>query len=134
MRQCTQELKRKFNISNIVMVADNGLNTQGNLLELSKEKNGFLLAHSLAKQKTELVEKLLQGDGWYCVVDKKMKPVDLKLKEIRQQIVDAQGGNPAELSAAEDVAQLSGESHRESGLQRCGHQLIGSTLRCEPIN
>lgn len=73
------------------MVADNGLNTQGNLLELSKEKNGFLLAHSLAKQKTELVEKLLQEDGWYCVVDKKMKPVDLKLKEIRQHIVDAQG-------------------------------------------
>lgn len=91
MRECTNELRRKFHINNTVVVADNGLNCKNNLLELSKDSNGFLLAHSLAKQKEEFVSELLKEDGWYCVVDQNMKPIDLKLKEVRQYITNEQG-------------------------------------------
>ena len=60
MKCSIDELAKTYKITNAVVVADNGLNTNANLSRLVKENQGFLLAHSLSKAKQSSVDEWLK--------------------------------------------------------------------------
>ena len=64
MKCSIDELAKTYKITNAVVVADNGLNTNANLIQLVKENQGFLLAHSLSKAKQSSVDVWLKDTGW----------------------------------------------------------------------
>ena len=86
MKDSIKNLSESYGIKNTVVLADNGLNTKNNLLQLVEQKQGFLLAHSLSKAKQELVNKWLQDNGWEWNEDK-----TAKVKTINCSLVDEDG-------------------------------------------
>ena len=86
MKDSIKNLSESYGIKNTVVLADNGLNTKNNLLQLVEQKQGFLLAHSLSKAKQELVDEWLQDNGWEWNEDK-----TAKVKTINCSLVDEDG-------------------------------------------
>ena len=80
------ELAKTYKITNAVVVADNGLNTNANLIRLVKENQGFLLAHSLSKAKQSSVDEWLKDTGWEWDKEK-----ERKIKIIPSSLVDEDG-------------------------------------------
>lgn len=80
------ELAKTYKITNAVVVADNGLNTNANLSRLVKENQGFLLAHSLSKAKQSSVDEWLKDTGWEWDKEK-----ERKIKIIPSSLVDEDG-------------------------------------------
>ena len=80
------ELAKTYKITNAVVVADNGLNTNANLSRLVKENQGFLLAHSLSKAKQSSVDQWLKDTGWEWDKEK-----ERKIKIIPSSLVDEDG-------------------------------------------
>lgn len=80
------ELAKTYKITNAVVVADNGLNTNANLIRLVKENQGFLLAHSLSKAKQSSVDQWLKDTGWEWDKEK-----ERKIKIIPSTLVDEDG-------------------------------------------
>lgn len=80
------ELAKTYKITNAVVVADNGLNTNANLIRLVKENQGFLLAHSLSKAKQSSVDQWLKDTGWEWDKEK-----ERKIKIIPSSLVDEDG-------------------------------------------
>ena len=79
-------LAKTYKITNAVVVADNGLNTNANLSRLVKENQGFLLAHSLSKAKQSSVDEWLKDTGWEWDKEK-----ERKIKIIPSSLVDEDG-------------------------------------------
>ena len=73
MKCSIDELAKTYKITNAVVVADNGLNTNANLIRLVKENQGFLLAHSLSKAKQGSVDEWLKDTGWQWDKEKERK-------------------------------------------------------------
>lgn len=85
MKCSIDELAKTYKITNAV-VADNGLNTNANLIRLVKENQGFLLAHSLSKAKQSSVDEWLKDTGWEWDKEK-----ERKIKIIPSSLVDEDG-------------------------------------------
>ena len=77
---------KTYKITNAVVVADNGLNTNANLIRLVKENQGFLLAHSLSKAKQGSVDEWLKDTGWQWDKEK-----ERKIKIIPSSLIDEDG-------------------------------------------
>lgn len=86
MKYSIDELAKTYKITNAVVVADNGLNTNANLSRLVKENQGFLLAHSLSKAKQSSVDEWLKDTGWEWDKEK-----ERKIKIIPSSLVDEDG-------------------------------------------
>ena len=86
MKCSIDELAKTYKITNAVVVADNGLNTNANLIRLVKENQGFLLAHSLSKAKQSSVDEWLKDTGWEWDKEK-----ERKIKLIPSSLVDEDG-------------------------------------------
>lgn len=86
MRCSIDELAKTYKITNAVVVADNGLNTNANLIRLVKENQGFLLAHSLSKAKQGSVDEWLKDTGWQWDKEK-----ERKIKIIPSSLIDEDG-------------------------------------------
>lgn len=86
MKCSIDELAKTYKITNAVVVADNGLNTNANLSRLVKESQGFLLAHSLSKAKQSSVDEWLKDTGWEWDKEK-----ERKIKIIPSSLVDEDG-------------------------------------------
>lgn len=86
MKCSIDELAKTYKITNAVVVADNGLNTNANLSRLVKENQGFLLAHSLSKAKLSSVDEWLKDTGWEWDKEK-----ERKIKIIPSSLVDEDG-------------------------------------------
>ena len=86
MKCSIDELAKTYKITNAVVVADNGLNTDANLSRLVKENQGFLLAHSLSKAKQSSVDEWLKDTGWEWDKEK-----ERKIKIIPSSLVDEDG-------------------------------------------
>ena len=86
MKCSIDELAKTYKITNAVVVADNGLNTNANLSRLVKENQGFLLAHSLSKAKQSSVDDWLKDTGWEGDKEK-----ERKIKIIPSSLVDEDG-------------------------------------------
>lgn len=86
MKCSIDELAKTYKITNSVVVADNGLNTNANLSRLVKENQGFLLAHSLSKAKQSSVDEWLKDTGWEWDKEK-----ERKIKIIPSSLVDEDG-------------------------------------------
>lgn len=86
MKCSIDELAKTYKITNAVVVADNGLNTNANLIRLVKENQGFLLAHSLSKAKQGSVDEWLKDTGWQWDKGK-----ERKIKIIPSSLVDEDG-------------------------------------------
>ena len=85
MKCSIDELAKTYKITNAV-VADNGLNTNANLIRLVKENQGFLLAHSLSKAKQGSVDEWLKDTGWQWDKEK-----ERKIKIIPSSLIDEDG-------------------------------------------
>ena len=85
MKCSIDELAKTYKITNAV-VADNGLNTNANLIRLVKENQGFLLAHSLSKAKQDSVDEWLKDTGWQWDKEK-----ERKIKIIPSSLIDEDG-------------------------------------------
>ena len=86
MKFSIDELAKTYKITNAVVVADNGLNTNANLIRLVKENQGFLLAHSLSKAKQDSVDEWLKDTGWQWDKEK-----ERKIKIIPSSLIDEDG-------------------------------------------
>lgn len=86
MKCSIDELAKTYKITNAVVVADNGLNTNANLIRLVKENQGFLLAHSLSKAKQDSVDEWLKDAGWQWDKEK-----ERKIKIIPSSLIDEDG-------------------------------------------
>ena len=86
MKCSIDELAKTYKITNAVVVADNGLNTNANLIRLVKENQGFLLAHSLSKAKQSSVDQWLKDTGWEWDKEK-----ERKIKIIPSSLIDEDG-------------------------------------------
>ena len=86
MKCSIDELAKTYKITNAVVVADNGLNTNANLIRLIKENQGFLLAHSLSKAKQGSVDEWLKDTGWQWDKEK-----ERKIKIIPSSLIDEDG-------------------------------------------
>lgn len=86
MKCSIDELAKTYKITNAVVVADNGLNTNANLSRLVKENQGFLPAHSLSKAKQSSVDEWLKDTGWEWDKEK-----ERKIKIIPSSLVDEDG-------------------------------------------
>ena len=86
MKCSIDELAKTYKLTNAVVVADNGLNTNANLIRLVKENQGFLLAHSLSKAKQGSVDEWLKDTGWQW--DKEQ---ERKIKIIPSSLIDEDG-------------------------------------------
>ena len=86
MKCSIDELAKTYKITNAVVVADNGLNTNANLIRLVKENHGFLLAHSLSKAKQGSVDEWLKDTGWQWDKEK-----ERKIKIIPSSLIDEDG-------------------------------------------
>ena len=86
MKCSIDELAKTYKITNAVVVADNGLNTNANLIRLVKENQGFLLAHSLSKAKQNSVDEWLKDTGWQWDKEK-----ERKIKIIPSSLIDEDG-------------------------------------------
>ena len=86
MKCSIDELAKTYKITNAVVVADNGLNTNANLIRLVKENQGFLLAHSLSKAKQGSVDEWLKDTGWQWDKEK-----ERKIKIIHSSLIDEDG-------------------------------------------
>ena len=86
MKCSIDELAKTYKITNAVVVADNGLNTNANLIRLTKENQGFLLAHSLSKAKQGSVDEWLKDTGWQWDKEK-----ERKIKIIPSSLIDEDG-------------------------------------------
>lgn len=86
MKCSIDELAKTYKITNAVVVADNGLNTNANLIRLTKENQGFLLAHSLSKAKQDSVDEWLKDTGWQWDKEK-----ERKIKIIPSSLIDEDG-------------------------------------------
>lgn len=86
MKCSIDELAKTYKITNAVVVADNGLNTNANLIRLVKENQGFLLAHSLSKAKQGSVDEWLKDTGWQWDKEK-----ERKIKIIPSSLIDKDG-------------------------------------------
>ena len=86
MKCSIDELAKTYKITNAVVVADNGLNTNANLIRLVKENQGFLLAHSLSKTKQGSVDEWLKDTGWQWDKEK-----ERKIKIIPSSLIDEDG-------------------------------------------
>lgn len=86
MKCSIDELAKTYKITNSVVVADNGLNTNANLIRLVKENQGFLLAHSLSKAKQGSVDEWLKDTGWQWDKEK-----ERKIKIIPSSLIDEDG-------------------------------------------
>lgn len=86
MKCSIDELAKTYKITNAVVVADNGLNTNANLIRLVKENQGFLLAHSLSKAKQGSVDEWLKDTGWQWDKEK-----ERKTKIIPSSLIDEDG-------------------------------------------
>lgn len=86
MKCSIDELAKSYKITNAVVVADNGLNTNANLIRLVKENQGFLLAHSLSKAKQGSVDEWLKDTGWQWDKEK-----ERKIKIIPSSLIDEDG-------------------------------------------
>ncbi len=94
MKCSIDELAKTYKITNAVVVADNGLNTNANLSRLVKENQGFLLAHSLSKAKQSSVDEWLKDTGWEWDKEK-----ERKIKIIPSSLVDEDKENQGFLLA-----------------------------------
>lgn len=86
MKCSIDELAKTYKLTNAVVVADNGLNTNANLIRLVKENQGFLLAHSLSKAKQGSVDEWLKDPGWQWDKEK-----ERKIKIIPSSLIDEDG-------------------------------------------
>lgn len=86
MKCSIDELAKTYKITNAVVVADNGLNTNANLIRLVKDNQGFLLAHSLSKAKQGSVDEWLKDTGWQWDKEK-----ERKIKIIPSSLIDEDG-------------------------------------------
>lgn len=86
MKCSIDELAKTYKITNAVVVADNGLNTNANLIRLVKENQGFLLVHSLSKAKQGSVDEWLKDTGWQWDKEK-----ERKIKIIPSSLIDEDG-------------------------------------------
>ena len=86
MKCSIDELAKTYKLTNAVVVADNGLNTNANLIRLVKENQGFLLAHSLSKAKQDSVDEWLKDTGWQWDKEK-----ERKIKIIPSSLIDEDG-------------------------------------------
>ena len=86
MKCSIDELAKTYKITNAVVVADNGLNTNANLIRLVKENQGFLLPHSLSKAKQGSVDEWLKDTGWQWDKEK-----ERKIKIIPSSLIDEDG-------------------------------------------
>jgi transposase len=59
-----EEMKSKYNLGRIIVVADKGLNSGSNLLYIKEHNDGYIVAQQIRKRKQEIIDKVLDEDGY----------------------------------------------------------------------
>ena len=64
LQDAVTELKRKYNLDKIIIVADRGLNGGENLNYLVEEKHDFVVGYSIKRSSSALKQMALDKSGW----------------------------------------------------------------------
>ncbi|MDO5151372.1 MAG: IS1634 family transposase [Oscillospiraceae bacterium] len=64
LQTAVEDLKKKYQLSKIVVIADRGLNGKDNLVYLVNEGHDFVIAYTLKKSPIDIQEYALSEDGW----------------------------------------------------------------------
>lgn len=80
-----QELKKRYKMEKIVVVADRGLNGKDNLAFLVQEKHDFVISYTLKKAPRDIKRLALQGD-WETVRASEEGEVTYKEKQIQHEL------------------------------------------------
>lgn len=84
------ELKEKYELGRVIVVADKGLNSGNNLLYITNNDNGYIVSQQIRKRKKEMIEKVLDEDGYIYNESKTFKIKDwTEEKQVKDQT-----GNP----------------------------------------
>jgi transposase len=59
-----EEMKAKYHLGKVIVVADKGLNSGNNLLYIKSHQDGYVVAQQIRKRKQELIEKVLDESGY----------------------------------------------------------------------
>lgn len=84
LTKAVEELKAKYRLKKIVVVADRGLNGGGNLEFLCREGHDFVISYTLKRSSDELKAMALDPDGWSPIVDRKSGEALGKSKVLEQ--------------------------------------------------
>lgn len=58
------EMKDKYNLGKVIVVGDKGLNSGKNLLSIKDNNNGYVVAQQIRKRKKEMIDQVLDDDGY----------------------------------------------------------------------
>lgn len=70
-----EEMKTKYNLGRVIVVADKGLNSGNNLLFIKEHNDGYVVAQQIRKRKKEMIDKVLDEKGYIY------KSKDFKIKD-----------------------------------------------------
>jgi transposase len=59
-----EEMKELYELGRIIVVADKGLNSGSNLLFIKSKGDGYVVAQQIRKRKQEMIDKVLNEDGY----------------------------------------------------------------------
>jgi len=59
-----EAMKDKYHLGRVIIVADKGLNSGNNLLHIKNRHDGYIVAQQIRKRKQELIEKVLDEEGY----------------------------------------------------------------------
>jgi transposase len=59
-----EEMKSKYNLGKVIVIADKGLNSGNNLLYIKDHNDGYIVAQQIRKRKQEMIDKVLDEDGY----------------------------------------------------------------------
>jgi transposase len=80
-----EEMKAKYNLGRVIVVADKGLNSGNNLLYIKEHNDGYVVAQQIRKRKKEMIEKVIDEKG-YVYKGKDFKIKDwLEEKEVKDK-------------------------------------------------
>ena len=80
-------MKSKYNLGRIIVIADKGLNSGSNL-HIKEHNDGYIVAQQIRKRKQEIIDKVLDEDGYVYNFNH-----DFKIKSLdrRKQVKDKSG-------------------------------------------
>ncbi|MFA6611428.1 MAG: IS1634 family transposase [Bacilli bacterium] len=93
-----EEMKAKYNIGRVIVVADKGLNSGSNLLFIKNNNDGYVVAQQIRKRKKEMISKVLDQNGYVYnqtndfkikswLEDKEVKDKDGKTHILKEKVL-----------------------------------------------
>jgi transposase len=93
-----EELKAKYDLGRVIVVADKGLNSGNNLLFIKEHQDGYIVAQQIRKRKKEMIDKVLEEAGyvynphhdfkiksWF--EEKQVKDINGEIQSLKEKVV-----------------------------------------------